>query len=227
MFKISLRLINNFIRCLNFKRTPKNTIANKHQRRLRYKRGSVKPNYLVYKQRGVTLLEMLITIAILAILVSLVGPSIQSILIKNRITADINTLSAAAQTARFNAVNEQQNVRLCPTSNYTQCESSWRYAKMVFIDKNDNQQRDTDEPLIASSDSLNRHNEIYGISGAITFDAQGAISTNATITICPDTNDANYASALLLSLYGRISAAVDTDNDGKKEDLSGNSLTCS
>lgn len=187
----------------------------------------MKPNDLIFKQQGVTLLEMLITIAILAILISVVAPSIQSILIKNRITADINTLSAAAQQARFSAVNEQQNVLLCPTSNYTQCVSNWRNAKMVFVDQNGNQQRDADEPLIASSDSLNQHNEIYGITGAITFDDQGAISTNATITICPDTNDANYASALLLTLYGRISAAIDSDNDGKKEDLSGKPLSCS
>jgi len=170
---------------------------------------------------------MLITIAILAILVSVVAPSIQTISIKNRITADINTLSAVAQVARFTAINEQQNILLCPTSNYSECVSSWHNAKMVFIDKNENNKRDANEPLIATGDSLNKNNEIYGITGAITFNQQGTISTNATITICPDSNDTSYASALLLSLYGRISTAIDTNNDGTKEDLSGNSLTCS
>ncbi|HBI77305.1 MAG TPA: pilus assembly protein, partial [Alteromonas macleodii] len=34
-------------------------------------------------------------------------------------------------------------------------------------------------------------------------------------------------SALLLSLYGRISVAVDSDDNGKKEDLEGNELSCS
>ena len=172
-------------------------------------------------QRGLTLLEMLVAVAILAIILTTVAPSIQSILIKNRITSDLNNLSAVVQRARFSAVDEQTTVLLCPTENYTSCASSWRNAKMVFIDANGNGSRDSNEPLIVAGDPLNKANSIFGITGSLTFDKA------TTITLCPNDNDANYASALLLSLYGRISVAVDSDNNGKKEDLEGNELTCS
>ncbi|CAB9494695.1 GspH/FimT family pseudopilin [Alteromonas macleodii] len=179
------------------------------------------------KQKGLTLLEMLVAVAVLAIILTTVAPSIQSVLIKNRITSDINNLSAVVQRARFTAVDEQASVVLCPTENYTACTSSWKKAKMVFVDKNGNGSRDNNEALIVASDPLNSANAIYGVTGSLTFDEQGAIDTAATITLCPKDNDADYASALLLSLYGRISIAVDSDDDGEKEDLDGDALSCS
>lgn len=179
------------------------------------------------KQKGLTLLEMLVAVAVLAIILTTVAPSIQSVLIKNRITSDINNLSAVVQRARFTAVDEQASVVLCPTENYTACTSSWKKAKMVFVDKNGNGSRDNSEALIVASDPLNSANAIYGVTGSLIFDEQGAIDTAATITLCPKDNDADYASALLLSLYGRISIAVDSDDDGEKEDLDGNALSCS
>ena len=97
----------------------------------------------------------------------------------------------------------------------------------MFIDANGNGSRDSNEPLIVAGDPLNKANSIFGITGSLTFDEQGGIDKATTITLCPNDNDANYASALLLSLYGRISVAVDSDNNGKKEDLEGNELTCS
>jgi len=104
------------------------------------------------------------------------------------------------QRARFSAVDEQTNVVLCPTQNYTACTSSWRNAKMVFIDANGNGSRDNSEALIVASDPLSNANTISGITGSLIFDEQGGIDRAATITLCPNNNDANYASALLLSL---------------------------
>ncbi|APE06469.1 MAG: pilus assembly protein [Alteromonas sp.] len=179
------------------------------------------------RQAGLTLLELLIAVAIVAIMLTTVAPAIQSILIKSRITSDLNSLSAVAQRARFTAVDEQSRVVMCPTANYTSCVTDWKNATMIFVDANLNGSRDASEELITTSDPLNSANSIYGISGAITFDEQGGISQAATITLCPKDNNTEYASALLLSLYGRISVAVDSDGDGKKENLTGTALSCS
>ena len=42
------------------------------------------------QQKGVTLVELMIIVSIVAIILAFVGPSIQGILIKNRIVAEIN-----------------------------------------------------------------------------------------------------------------------------------------
>jgi type IV fimbrial biogenesis protein FimT len=182
---------------------------------------------ITINQAGLTLLELLIAIAIVAIMLTTVAPAIQSILIKSRVTSDLNSLSAVAQRARFTAVDEQSNVVMCPTQNYASCVSSWKNATMIFVDDNGNGSRDTSETLITTSDPLNSANTIYGISGTITFNEQGGISQAATITLCPKDNSSEYASALLLSLSGRISVAIDSDGDGTKEDLTGADLSCS
>jgi prepilin-type N-terminal cleavage/methylation domain-containing protein len=44
----------------------------------------------VKQQKGVTLVELMISVSIVAIILAFVGPSIQSILIKNRSVAEIN-----------------------------------------------------------------------------------------------------------------------------------------
>ena len=85
-------------------------------------------------QAGLTLLEMLVAVAVLAIILTTVAPGIQNIIIKNRITADLNNLSAVAQRARFTAVDEQTSVTLCPTTNYAACTSNWKNAKMVLCE---------------------------------------------------------------------------------------------
>lgn len=182
---------------------------------------------MLHHARGLTLLEMLITLSIIAILMTVVAPNVQSILKSNRVTADINNFSAVAQQARFSAINEQQAILLCPSQNYSSCTTNWADAKMVFADANGNGSRDDNEPLIATTDPLSKTNTISGINNAITFEDNGGISTAATITICPNDGEANDASALILSLYGRISVANDSDNDGVKEDSNGNNLSCS
>lgn len=178
-------------------------------------------------QHGMTLIEMLISLSIIAILLTVVAPSVQSILKNNKVTADVNNLSALARQARFTAINERADVVMCPTTNYSSCSSSWTNAKMVFIDDNGNGNRDADERLIASADPLSESNRVSGISGNLLFLDNGGIAKNAEIVVCPGGGDAKTASALLMSLYGRITTATDSNNDGIKENASGANLSCS
>ncbi len=176
---------------------------------------------------GMTIIEMLISLSIIAILLTVVAPSVQSILKSNKVTADVNNLSALARQARFTAINERADVVLCPTTNYSSCSGSWSNAKMVFIDNNGNGNRDTDERLIASADPLSQSNRISGVSGSLMFYDNGGIDKNAEIVICPSGGDAKSASAILMSMYGRITTASDSNKDGIKENASGSNISCS
>nr|WP_269468701.1 GspH/FimT family protein [Alteromonas sp. ASW11-130] len=162
----------------------------------------------------------------MAILITVVSPNVQTILVQNRIVADINNLSAAIKHARFTAVNEQTDVTLCPTTNYSTCTTSWAQAKMVFIDSNNNGQRDNEEPIVISTDPVSAQNTISGAIGSVLFSASGGTDLNTTVTICPDSGDASLASALIVTLYGRVTTAKDNDGNGVKEDHTGSALTC-
>ncbi len=179
-----------------------------------------------FKQSGATVLEMLISVTIISILLSLVTPATQHIITTNRVVTDINSLSTITQRGQFAAVNEQMTVTLCPTQNYSTCTSTWSNAKMLFSDANENGQRDSNEALIATSDAINSSNTISGVSNPVIFSASGTINQNTVIVVCPSDKNNSYASGLILSFFGRIATAIDTNGDGYKEDTSGDPLSC-
>lgn len=182
---------------------------------------------MMRKHKGMTLLELMIGIAIVSLLITVVAPGASDLVKQSRVVVDLNNFSAVAQFARFKAVNEQANVTLCPTTDYTSCTTNWRHAKMVFIDTDEDGARGNNEALIATADALGPNNTFSGITSALYFDANGGVSENVTITICPYPGKDSDAAGLNITTYGHIATAIDYDGDGVKQALSGTALSCS
>ncbi|GAB2491189.1 GspH/FimT family pseudopilin [Arenimonas alkanexedens] len=72
-------------------------------------------------QAGFTLLELVITVAVLAIALAVAIPSFQGITNRNRLTAVTNELLAASQLARMEAIRRNERVVVCPTTNGSTC----------------------------------------------------------------------------------------------------------
>ena len=98
---------------------------------------------------------------------------------------------------------------------------------MVFIDGDVNGARDNNEQLVLSSDPVFSNNTISGIEQALIFRPDGSVNNGGAITICPSSGEKKLASALIVSLYGRVKVATDSNNDDIKEDATGTSLSCS
>jgi type IV fimbrial biogenesis protein FimT len=177
-------------------------------------------------QRGVTLLEMLITLAIAAILLTLVAPNVQSILTKNKISAEINELSGLLQFARYTAIDEQTTAVVCPSSDFANCSNDWNAPKMVFIDDNGNDARDGGEALLLTTQSIASTNKMTASGNIIRFLDSGGAQTAVNIKLCPDTKDAKFGRALFVSLQGRTRISIDSNNDGVHEDVAGSNLSC-
>jgi Verrucomicrobium spinosum paralogous family TIGR02596 len=80
------------------------------------------------RQGGFTLLELMVTLAVLAILVSLATPSFTAVINGNRLTAQANDLVADIQLARSEAVRRNRTVRLCRSEDGASCadgEGNW------------------------------------------------------------------------------------------------------
>lgn len=181
----------------------------------------------MHNSKGLSLLELMITVAIAAILLTIGAPSLQTLLQQNRVIAAVNDISSAARSARFHAIDKEQTIVLCATSNYTACSTDWTQAKMVFVDTDDNSARDANEQLLMATDPTGSGIEITGIGNAVIFTPDGSVSQSGSIIVCPSSGNVKSASAVLISLYGRIAVATDSNNNGVKEDIDGTDLTCS
>ncbi|WP_185957738.1 GspH/FimT family pseudopilin [Tepidiphilus olei] len=85
---------------------------------------------------GFTLVELMVTIAVLAILLAIGIPSFASLIASNRLTSATNELIASLQTARTEALRRNVRVTVCPAApTATACSGAWRDGWMAFVDQ--------------------------------------------------------------------------------------------
>jgi type IV fimbrial biogenesis protein FimT len=79
------------------------------------------------RDRGFTLLELMVTLAVLAIILGIAVPSFKGLLVRARIGAAANQLVAGLQTARMLAIRSNSRVEMCPSTDGATCSGSdWR-----------------------------------------------------------------------------------------------------
>ena len=76
------------------------------------------------RSEGVTLIELMVTLSVIAILLTLTVTGFQSLTAHNRITAAANGLIAHLQLARSEAVKRAPPVTICPSNDGASCLNS-------------------------------------------------------------------------------------------------------
>lgn len=96
------------------------------------------------KNSGVTLIELLIAVAVLAIGAVLAIPSFTELVKNNRLTSASNNLVRALQLARSEAVKRNAPVTVCRSQDQAQCKtgSGWTDGWIVFVEDPLRRQRD-------------------------------------------------------------------------------------
>jgi type IV fimbrial biogenesis protein FimT len=87
---------------------------------------------------GFTLLELLITMSVATILLTIAIPSFQYVTNSNRIAGEVNGLLGDLQFARSEAIKEGQYVSVCASSDGQSCSNSpdWQSGWIVFVNPN-------------------------------------------------------------------------------------------
>ncbi len=101
------------------------------------------------EQSGFSILEMMITLAAAAILISIAIPSMAGFLQQTRIKSSANQLYVSLSTARSEAIKKRTAVRLCPRSTHLSCSNDgiWENGWIIFQDANGSGQPDPGEVL--------------------------------------------------------------------------------
>ncbi len=89
------------------------------------------------KYKGFTLVELMITLAIAAIVITIGVPSFRQTINNNRLTTVANSFIASINLARSEAIKRNSRVVVCGSSNGKECTGSgYQSGWIVFVDNN-------------------------------------------------------------------------------------------
>ncbi len=180
----------------------------------------------IAENRGFTLLELMITLFIAGIILSIGVPSFRGVMQNQRMTSATNELVMSLNLAKSEAIKRVVYVSICKSSNGVTCGdagTSWRDGWIVFANTTvaNLGVRDFGDELIRVYPGLRNGYTLTPmgtIGGFISFRPSGTMGTavanmTGTLTMC-DERSAAYARGILLQSSGSWSVSRDLAHDG-------------
>lgn len=139
------------------------------------------------QQRGFNLIELMVTVAVVAILAAMALPSFNEAIVGNRVAGATNDFIAAVNYARTEAIRRNSPAGICATNNSTSCVTgaSWSDGWIVWAT---NVADPTIQDVLRVGAFSNR-DTFSAPSGAkaVQFNLRGALTgTPATFSLTPD-----------------------------------------
>lgn len=167
---------------------------------------------------GFSLVELMIAIAIVAILLMIALPSFRDTFNRNRITTESNDLVTAFTLARSESITRTVPVSVCPSSNGTSCIGSgattdWARGWIAFVDQGVAGTVDGTDIVIRMWPALSAQNGDAAAPSTATayiqFLPDGSTKLAATplvFTFTPNSCYSGKSRQVILSQYGRATA---------------------
>lgn len=190
------------------------------------------PDTMKTKNLGFTLLELLVTLVIGAVLAALAIPSFERLIDGSRLSTAYNGMVGELTYTRSQAVKRGAPVSICASANGTACNSNnWELGRLVFVDVNGNGDLEPGDTLLkvfgASQEAVTIRTAALTDTGAVVFDARGAVSDTGNLFVCDD-RGVTEALGVTLTMIGMSQKAYDTDvtPNGTIDDVDGGEVTC-
>lgn len=191
------------------------------------------------KPRGFTLIELMVTLAVGAIVLAFAFPAFDDFVRNNRRAAAVNEFMAAANLARAEALRRSSRVTLCrsidihndPLDPDPDCDVSgdgggWEHGWFSFSDLNNDNlfdrdgvdnslNTDDDEIILSVNQGLSDNFRLRGnnnLEQRLSFAPSGeaAGATNGTLSFCDTQDNGKNARNVVVAMTGRVRTEKDT-----------------
>lgn len=183
--------------------------------------------------KGFTLVELMVTLAVAGIIAAMAAPSFNSTIERRSLSNERDMLSAHLRLARATALQEGTTV-ICVSDDKESCSGSgdWEDGWIVFVDNDSNTSRytaGTDRLLKVYEGIDDSHSLTWSGGGSeVTFNGSGyfGLSSGGTFIFCGASGEASSARSLIIYGPGSMRTGLDNDDDGIREDMNGDNLSC-
>jgi len=159
------------------------------------------------KLSAFTLIELMITIAIAAILLTAAWSGLSTVIKNNRVGTQAHEVFTALSLARSEAIKRSANISVCSDNNTTAWQSGWK----IMTDTDSDCTIDAGDIVLREWGSLTGDITLTGSGGDdpsfITFSSDGRADSALTLTLVPPECSGDQARTISVSATGRPSLA--------------------
>lgn len=170
---------------------------------------------MLLREKGFTLIELMITIALLAILLFVAVPNFSGFVASSRLAASKELLISSISLARSEAIKRGDRVAVCRTTDGATCAGTsqaagnedWSEGWLVFLDTDDDQTVDADELIKVYADIAGSISVQYSRGDVFVYEGTGLLdlaTTDDETFAISDSGDADIGMVIFLRPTGRI-----------------------
>jgi type IV fimbrial biogenesis protein FimT len=150
---------------------------------------------IIARESGFTMVELMITLVVVAILLAAAVPFLGDFTRNNRLVGQSNDIASSIQLARSEAVKQGVNTVICPSSDLTSCSNNaadWQNGWLVFSDFNLDGDLDagasaplceaTEDCLMKTGTGIDYKNTLTTTATLLRFLPTGLASNGGTVT---------------------------------------------
>jgi type IV fimbrial biogenesis protein FimT len=135
---------------------------------------------------GFTLIELMVTVALVAVLLALAAPSFSDASVNSKLSDTANRLLSSTSFSRGEAIKRNAHVVMCKSADGATCTTSggWEQGWIVFHDADRDAALDTDENVLAKEPAAPGGYKVTTAANTLSFLPTSVGISNTTWTIC-------------------------------------------
>lgn len=167
-----------------------------------------------FRCSGFTLIEVLVVVAVMAIIQSVAAPALSGMANSMHLTSAVNSLFSSLHLARSEAIKRNSRVVVCKSATGDACltTGAWEQGWIVFHDANNNAALDVGEVIFMRQQAMAQALRFKGnvpVANYVSFTPMGRTSYTSgafqagTLTVCAESATRVDARQIVISSTGR------------------------